>query len=124
MCGRNFTKANLTCSSAAAAEFFPNPSRVAPHIQDRSDADYIARHIIINGERKSAGQKSMKPKMDRVNACMQAQRFEVGEEGVEEVASYTSFAPFVKITARSQILRSLRQNDDRADAHQRSWSRS
>jgi hypothetical protein len=104
---------------ASFTELRSNPSGITTHIQYSGHSCEVVCHVVVDGERESARQESMKPKMHRVDAGIQAERFEIGHETVQEIAPHTRL-PFVVETASGlQILRSFLKEDDSTDTHYR-----
>jgi hypothetical protein len=66
-------------------EAVANPGRIAPTIEYGIDPDDLILNPIIDGKRKSFGEKSVTAEVDCMNTRINMQRFKVREEGIEEV---------------------------------------
>ena len=101
--GRCFT-ATSPCGLSCSLQSVVDGDRVLPAVEDGVDADRLALHSIVDGERESPGEQAMVPEMPRVDASRELQGINVGEQGVEEVAAETRFLSFVEAVAVKQIL--------------------
>lgn len=87
----------------SGTKFFPDPTRVAPHVQYGNNLPDRRLIAIVDCEREATGQCAMISAMNRVLSEIHPQPANIGDQRVAEVSTYTRFDPVVKINSVFEI---------------------
>ena len=81
-----------------------NPRRIPPTIQNGIDPGNIVLDAVVHSERKTPGEKPVVAKMQGVDAGIELQRVDVGENGIEEIVAQFRYLAFVEPVAVNEVL--------------------
>ncbi len=89
-----------------------NPSRVATTIQDPKDHGFARKDPAANRIGETPREQSLEPASNRVNARVQYERVNLGEQAVVKVVPHALFLPVIKASTSGQILEGRTQDPD------------
>lgn len=95
--------------------------RFLPAIQHAPDLDGLAAHAIVDCVRKALGKRAVIAGKLLVDARLEQQRIDVGEQRIQKVSAQTLLLPLVKPLPIPEIAHGDVQNLDLHDAPSRSF---
>jgi hypothetical protein len=69
------------------AKLAPNPGRSSTAVQDRTDANGLIFHTVINREGKTFTQTAMIGEDRSVNSAMRSQKVDISEQRIEKISA-------------------------------------
>lgn len=96
-----------------------DPRRIAAAVEHGVDVNSIAGHGVVNGKRETLGQAAMLAENDLVDAGIQLERINVGEQTIEEIATEAGLLFLVEVKPGNQVLPGIVVNLDFHDTWRR-----
>jgi hypothetical protein len=93
--GRRISDSSSSGSSLIA-KLAPNPGRFSTAVQDRTDANGLIFHTVINGEGKTFTQTAMIGENRSVNSAMRSQKVDISKQRIEKIFAQSWSLALVK----------------------------
>jgi hypothetical protein len=93
-------------------QFFPNPSRIPPHIENGDNSSSVVHNLVVDREWESAGEHPVVTQPHAMDAGLEKKRIDVRNNTIKEVSADPLMLSIIKGDTVPEVVRGFLEDDD------------